>query len=51
MLLASRVRVLNAYRRILASVVAEGGYQQVTEWSSLIDASSVRAYAGLSRSF
>ena len=33
------------------SLIAEGGYQGVTKWASMLDASHVRAYVGLGRNF
>ncbi|MBT3341712.1 MAG: hypothetical protein HN712_02355 [Gemmatimonadetes bacterium] len=33
------------------SLFAEGGYQGVTQWASMLDASHVRAYVGLGRNF
>ena len=33
------------------SVIAEGGYQGVTKWAAMLDASHVRAYVGLGRNF
>ncbi len=33
------------------SLFAEGGYQGVTQWASMLDASHVRAYVGLGKNF